>query len=136
MWTIFALIMYILLCISEHIGAVIIIVLLVAVIGLIAENIEIASIVIAVLSLIISSLCYKHVTEYCFDNSIMGLIFVIASHIFFFFTLGLSGWLVFILIVFDFLALFAFSECEDCEVISILIALASIIIPAIFILKN
>lgn len=134
MW--FPIIMYILLCISEHIGAVILIALLVAVIGLIAENIEIASIIIGVLSLIICSACYIRITDYCFDKGIIGLFFSIAAHIFFFLSLGLSGWLVFILILIDFCALYACVDCEECEVTSILIVLASIIIPAIFILKN
>ena len=128
-------IMILLLFIAEHIGAVAIIILLIAGIGLICDNIQIASIIIGILSLIISSLCYKNVTEYCFNKSFIGLVFVIASHIFLFLTLGLSGWLVFTLIIFTFCALFAYAECEEWEAISILIALASIIIPAIFILK-
>lgn len=66
----------------------------------------------------------------------VGLSFAIAAHIFFFLSLGFSGWLVFILILVDFFALSAYAECEKCEVASILIVLASIIIPAIFILKN
>lgn len=134
MW--FIVLMWILLWLSEHIGAILLIVLALALVGLIAEHIEIASIILGVLSLIICSLCYNRITDYCFDKGIIGLFFAIAAHIFFFLSLGLSGWLIFILIIVDFCALYAYAECEECEVISILIALASIIIPTILILKN
>ncbi len=122
--------------IIENFGSILLIVLALASIGLIAEHIETVCIVLGIISIISCSLCYSRITEYCFDKRIIGLLFSVISHIFFFLSLGLSGWLVFILIIVDYCALYACIECEECEVISILIALASLIIPAIIILIN
>lgn len=122
--------------IIENAGLIVLIVLALTSIGLIVQHIEAVCIVLGIISIILCSLCYSHITEYCFDKKIIGVLFAVASHIFFFISLGLSGWLVFILIIIDYFALYSCTECEEYEVTSILIILASIIIPAIFILKN
>lgn len=122
--------------IIENAGLIVLIVLALTSIGLIAQHIEAVCIVLGIISIILCSLCYSHITEYCFDKKIIGVLFAIASHIFFFLSLGLSGWLLFILIIVDYCALYGYIECEECEIMSILIALASLIIPAIIILIN
>ena len=134
MWFVFLLI-YILLVLSEHIGAVILIVLGIWLIGIIAENIEIASIVVGIISMIISSICYYCITDYKFDKGFIGVIIAIAAHIFFYLMMDLSGGLFFTYLVLGFCAVWAYSESYDSEILGTLIALASIIIPAIIVLN-
>ncbi len=126
----------ILLFLSEHIGAVILIILGIWLIGVIVENIEIACIVIGIISAIISSFCYSYITDYRFDKGIIGVIIAITVHIFFFLTLEFSGGLFFTYLIIGLCALIAISAYDDSDILSMLIVLASIIIPAIITINS
>lgn len=130
MWFAFIIIFYIL----EHICTLLLIVLGLLLIGLIVQNIEIACIVFGIVSVIISSLCYSYITDYCFGKKIIGLLVGIGVTVFFYLTVGFCGWLLVLFALIDFIALYSYSTCEECEPMAILLVLASIIVPAIAIL--
>lgn len=124
----------ILLLVVENLGPILLAVVGLLSIGFILKNIEIACIVLGIISFICCSMCYARITEDRFDKKFIGILFAIVEHVFFFVSLGLCGWLFLILLIIDFCALY--TCVGESDGVNILFVILSFIIPAAIILIN
>lgn len=127
MFEFFAIILVIL---SENIGGILATLLVLFLIGVIINYIEVSCIVLGIISIIVSSVCYYNITDHAFNKGIIGVIVAIVIHLFYGFALGLTGWLFLTMLFICIFAIIAFGQCDD-DVISIPIAVISIAIPMI-----